>query len=126
MHWVAFGLALLLAFGIIGIGLQYILSPRAATRGFGLAVPEVGANTDGWLRIKGIRDIASGLAVLALMTWGAPAVVGILLLALTFIPLGDMLLVLTAKDSARNGFVVHAVTAVVMVVTAFLLIMGAH
>jgi hypothetical protein len=65
MHWFTLGLALLLAVAIIAIGTQYVVSPRAATRSFGLPLPEDGANIAWWLRLKGVRDIASGLILLA-------------------------------------------------------------
>ncbi|RDS81528.1 DUF4267 domain-containing protein [Dyella psychrodurans] len=124
MHWLAIGLALFVAVAIIVIGTVYLLNPMAATRSFGLPLPEVGANIPWWLRLKGVRDIASGLAVLALMAWDAPRGVGIILLAEAFIPVGDMLLVLAAKGSTRSALGMHGVTAVVMVLTAIPLIMG--
>jgi hypothetical protein len=125
-HWFSGGLALLLALAIIAIGTQYLANPRAATRSFGLPLPEDGANIAWWLRLKGVRDIASGLAVLAFMTWGGPLAVGIFLLVAAIIPLGDMLLILAAKGSARSAFGIHAPTAVLMVVAAIPMMMGAH
>ena len=124
MHWLALGMALLLALAIIAIGTQYIGNPTTATRSFGLPLPENGANTAWWLRLKGVRDIASGLTVLALMAWGTPHGVGIILLAETIIPVGDMVLVLAAKGSTRSAFGMHATTAVLMVLTAIPLVMG--
>jgi hypothetical protein len=38
------GVALLVAVGIIGIGIMYLSNPRAATESFGLPLPEEGAN----------------------------------------------------------------------------------
>ena len=61
MHWVSIGVALLVAVGVIAIGTMYLSNPRAATRSFGLPLPEVGANIAWWLRLKGVRDIVSGL-----------------------------------------------------------------
>jgi Domain of unknown function (DUF4267) len=124
MHWLALGMALLLAIGIIAVGAQYIVSPRSAARIFGLPLPEDGVNIPWWLRLKGVRDIASGLTVLALMTWGTPREVGIILLAEAIIPVGDMLLVLAAKGSAKRALGMHGVTAVVMILTAIPLMMG--
>ena len=72
MHWLSLGTAFVLALAIIAIGAGYIASPTAATRSFGLPLPETGANILWWLRLKGVRDIAAGLAVLAFMAW-APA-----------------------------------------------------
>lgn len=124
MHWFAMGMALLLALAIIAIGTLYIVNPMTATRGFGLPLPGSGANIAWWLRLKGVRDIASGLAVLAFMAWGAPREIGIFLLVAAIIPIGDMLLILAAKGSTKSAFGIHAPTAVLMVLTAILLLMG--
>ncbi|GLH80786.1 membrane protein [Bradyrhizobium sp. SSBR45G] len=121
----ALGIAVLLALAIIVIGIQYVARPLAATRSFGLPLPESGANVAGWLRLKGVRDIVSGLAVLALMMWGPPGAVGILLLVEAIIPVGDMLVILAANGSAKLAFGMHGVTAVIMVLAAVPLIMGA-
>lgn len=126
MHFLAIGLALLLALGIIAIGTQYILTPTAATRSFGLPLPESGANTPWWLRLKGVRDIAAGLTVLALLACDTPRAAGIILIAEAAIPVGDMLLVLAAKGSAGKAFGMHGVTALVMVLTGTALVMGVH
>src|SRR5262245_42101333 len=123
MHWLALGVALLVAFAIIAIGTQYVVSPTTATRSFGLPLPEDGANIAWWLRLKGVRDIASGLAVLALMSWGVPRAVGIVLLVEAFIPVGDMLVILAAKGSTRSAFGIHGLTAVLMVLAAAILLM---
>jgi hypothetical protein len=85
MHWFALGLALLLALAIIAIGTQYVASPLTATRSFGLPLLN-GANIAWWLRLKGVRDIVSGLTVLAFMVWRAPSGVGLILLVAAIIP----------------------------------------
>jgi hypothetical protein len=126
MHWVALGMAALVALAIIAIGIGFISVPLTATRGFGLPLPETGANVPWWLRLKGVRDIGSGLTVLSMMAWGTPRVVGIILLAEAVIPVGDMLLVLASKGSSKLAFGMHGVTAVVMVLTAAALIMGVN
>jgi hypothetical protein len=125
MHWLALGMALLVALAIIAIGTQYVVSPRTATRSFGLPLPEDGANIAWWLRLKGVRDIASGLAVLVLMAWGAPREVGLILFVLAIIPVGDMLLILAAKGSTKGAFGIHGFTAVLMVLAAIPMITGA-
>jgi hypothetical protein len=125
MHQLAFGLAFFLAFAIIAIGTQYVASPKTATRSFGLPLPEEGANIAWWLRHKGVRDIASVLVVLAFMAWGDPRGVGIILFVDAIIPIGDMLLVLAAKGSIKSALGIHGVTAVVMILTAIPLMMGA-
>src|SRR5271169_4588041 len=126
MHWLPLGLALLVAFGIIAIGTQYIVSPRTATRSFGLPLPEDGANVAWWLRLKGVRDIVSGLAVLAFMAWGVPRGVGLILLVEAIIPVGDMLLILAAKGSTKSAFGIHGLTTVFMVLAAIPMMIGVH
>jgi Domain of unknown function (DUF4267) len=56
--------------------------------GFGLRLPATDADTRAWLRLKGIRDIGSGLVVLALMWTTDPRTVGIALLVLSFVAFG--------------------------------------
>jgi hypothetical protein len=125
MHWLPLGTALLVALAIIAIGTQYIVSPTTATRSFGLPLPEDGATIAWWLRLKGVRDIVSGLTVLAFMAWGIPRGVGIILLVEAIIPVGDMLVILAAKGSTRSAFGMHGVTAVVMVLAAIPMMIGA-
>lgn len=124
MQWTALGIALLVALAIIAIGILYLARPLTATRSFGLPLPEAGANIAWWLRLKGVRDIASGLTVLALMRWGTPAVVGLVLLVEAVIPTGDMLLILAARGSTKSAFGMHGLTALVMILAAVPLIMG--
>jgi hypothetical protein len=125
MHWLALGTALLLALAIIAIGTRYVASPTTATRSFGLPLPENSANIAWWLRLKGVRDIVSGLTVLAFMSWGVPRGVGIILLVEAIIPVGDMLLILAAKGSTKSAFGMHGLTAVLMVLVAIPMMIGA-
>ena len=125
MHVLAIGVALLAAVAIIAIGAMYLSNPRAATQSFGLPLPEDGANIAWWLRLKGSRDIVSGLVVLAMMVWGGPRIVGIVLMVEALIPIGDMSLVLAAKGSAKRAFGIHGLTAALMILAAIPLIMGA-
>lgn len=125
MHWLALGIALLVALGIIAIGTQYIVTPTTATHSFGLPLPEKGANIPWWLRLKGVRDIATGLTVLVFMAWGTPGGVGMILLVFAVIPIGDMLVILAAKGSTKLAFGMHGLTAMFMILAGFLMMMGA-
>ena len=125
MHQLALGLAALVALAIIVIGALYVARPRAATRSFGLPLPEDGPNIAWWLRLKGVRDIASGLTVMAMMVWGGPHMVGIILLVEALIPIGDMLVILAAKGSATSAFGMHGLTALLMILAAAPLTIGA-
>jgi hypothetical protein len=65
------------------------------------------------------------LTVLAFVSWGVPRGVGLILFVFAIIPVGDMLLILAAKGSARAAFGIHGVTAVLMVLAAIPMMIGA-
>jgi hypothetical protein len=115
-------LAVLVSVGIIVIGCFYIASPERILGGFGLKPPAPGADTRAWLRTKGIRDVASGLAVLTLMLTTDSRTVGIVLLVLAVIPFGDMSNVLVSGGRKATAFSVHGVTCAVMLFAGLLLI----
>ena len=75
-----------------------------------------------WLRLKGVRDIAAGVLVLALMLQGNTCIVGIALLVDAIIPFGDMSLILAAKGSHQRAFGIHGLTAALMVIAALALL----
>ncbi|NZD48402.1 DUF4267 domain-containing protein [Rhizobium leguminosarum] len=125
MLWFANGAGLLLALAIIAIGTGYIASPTTMMRSFGLPLPEDGPNVAWWLRLKGVRDVVAGLLVLAFMMWGSQQEVGIVLLIEAMIPAGDMLLILAAKGSTKSAFGIHGLTAVIMVLVAIPMMIGA-
>jgi hypothetical protein len=124
MHWFSYGVAMLAAVGIMGIGTMYLFRPRVMTHNFGLPLPEEGRNTTWWLRLKGSRDIVSGLIVLALMTWGTSYLLGIVLLIDAITPVSDMTTILAAKGSTRTALSVHGLTAAVMLAAGIPLIVG--
>lgn len=123
MHLVILrSLAALLAVAIILIGSFYVVSPQRITGSFGLRPPAHDADTRAWLRLKGTRDIASGLLVLTLMLTTDTRTLGIALLVLAITPLGDMLNVLASGGSRSTALSVHGATCAVMLVVGFLLI----
>jgi hypothetical protein len=115
-------LAALMAVTIIVIGCFYVISPERMTGSFGLKAPASDADTRAWLRLKGIRDIVSGLVVLTLMLTTNAGTVGIALLVEAIVPLGDMSNVLASGGSKSTAFSVHGVTCAVMVVVGLFLI----
>jgi hypothetical protein len=124
MYGFSMTVALLAAIGIIAIGIMYLARPRLATQSFGLPPPEAGANIAWWLRLKGVRDIVSGVVVLGLLMWGGPRMAGIALLIEALIPLGDMSLILAAKGSTPRALGMHGFTAALMTLAAIPLIAG--
>ena len=115
-------LAALLAVAIIVIGCFYVISPERMTGSFGLKPPAPDADTRAWLRLKGIRDIVSGLVVLTMMLTTDTRTVGIALLVFAIVPLGDMSNVLASGGSKSTAFSVHGVTCAVMLVVGLFLI----
>jgi hypothetical protein len=122
LNTISLSLAALMAVGIIVIGCFYLLAPERMTGSFGLRLPASDADTRAWLRPKGIRDIASGLVVLTMMLTTDTRTVGIALLVLAIIPLGDMSITLGSGGSKQAAFSIHGVTCAAMVVVGLLLI----
>ena len=115
-------LAVLVSLGIMVIGLFYIVAPERILGSFGLQPPAADAHTRAWLHLKGIRDLASGLAVLTLMLTTNGRTVGILLLVFATIPFGDMSTILLSGGRKATAFSVHGVTCLVMLLTGVLLL----
>ena len=124
MHVISIGIALLTAAAIIVVGLMYLFVPGTMMKSFGLPLPGDNPNVAWWLRLKGTRDVVSGLIVLALVVWGSSHLIGIVLAIAALIPIGDMSLVLAARGSVRTALSVHGLTAAVMLVGAVPLIAG--
>ena len=115
-------LAALIAAAIIVIGCFYLASPERILGSFGLKPPALDADTLAWLRLKGTRDVASGLVVLTMMLTANSRTVGIVLLVFAIIPFGDMSNVLGSGGSKSKAFSVHGVSCAVMLVIGLLLI----
>jgi hypothetical protein len=125
MLWIPLGLGVMVGLAIIVIGVMYVVRPMAVARGFGLPLPQ-GVEAPAWLRLKGVRDIASGATLLTVIALDTPRFVGIVLLAFASVPFGDMLVVLGERGSARTAFGVHGLTAVFMMIAAAALLVGAR
>ena len=116
-------LALFVALGIIFIGIRECFQPSVAARQFGvpLATP---ADRD-FLAIKASRDIAPGVAVLALLAIGDHRAVAYAMLALTLIPILDGIVVFKhANWIFKPAILIHWITAAVMLVIVALLRSG--
>ena len=123
MHYaIPLSLAVLVSVGILVIGCFYLASPQRILGGFGLKSPAPDLDTRAWLRLKGIRDVAAGLAVLTLMLTTDSRTVGIILLVFAIIPFGDMSNILVSGGQKVTAFSVHGVTCAVMLFAGLLLI----
>jgi hypothetical protein len=117
----ATGIAVLTGLFIIYIGLEFLLVPQFAAAAFGVPTWPQREGT-AFLAVKGVRDIATGLVVLALLLSGHRRALGWAMLAFAFIPLGDVVIVLSQGGTPATAFGIHGLTAVVVLVGAGLLL----
>ncbi len=117
-------LAGILAAAIIFIGARFLVAPRVAAAGYGVLPDLDRPGAGAYLSVKGIRDIATGLFVIILMTAGATHLVGWVMLAATIIPIADANIVLRNGGSKSVACGVHGGTAAVMLVTTALLLVS--
>ena len=123
---IGYGLSGLVGAASIGIGARFLVAPRAAAAGYGIATEPDGPASDPYLATKGVRDIASGVAVFVLLAAGKPHVLGSYLAAASIIPIGDAIIVLRGHGAKATAYGVHGTTAAVMLGTAALLLNGSE
>ncbi|WP_225724958.1 MULTISPECIES: DUF4267 domain-containing protein [unclassified Nocardia] len=118
---IATGLAIVGAAFILYIGISYLVAPESTASGFGLPAWPTGA-ADGFLNVKGVRDTVIGIVVIALLVAKQRFALGITLLAVALIPVGDMLTVLARHGSTAAAFGIHGLTAALVALTGALLV----
>ena len=117
--WITF----LLALGIIFVGIRFILLPEVGADGFGISF--VNPKDDVYGKIKGIRDIFSGLMLLPLLWMRMRTATAWVFTTTIIVPVTDGMIIL-----ATNGIhdiahlLIHWGTAVVMMATSVLLFKG--
>ncbi|MGI5489398.1 DUF4267 domain-containing protein [Microtetraspora malaysiensis] len=117
-------LAGLIGAGVIFMGASAFWAPQGAV-GFG--IPDTPADDrafHAWLSVKGVRDIASGLFILIVLAGGTTHLLGWLMLAASFIPVGDAVIVLRSNGPKAVAYGVHAATAAVMLAISVLLLVA--
>jgi hypothetical protein len=117
---VSFWLTLLIAAGIIFVGGRFIVNPAAGAAGFGIPLSNTVDYAYG--RIKGIRDIFSGLVLLPLLFLRMRRAVAYVFTTAIIIPATDCLIVLATNGPTDiQHMLIHGGTAVFMVVISVLL-----
>jgi hypothetical protein len=91
-------LSLLTGLGLVFIGLRFLLAPRAGAEGFGVFLPPADVNY-AFHYAKGIRDVFSGLLIVAFAGLGYDRALAWVLLLGTLIPSADLAIV-RAQPSA--------------------------
>jgi uncharacterized membrane protein len=121
-HPILLTLTALMTVAILAIGSVYLLAPERMTGSFGLKPPASDPDTGAWLRLKGVRDIASGLVALTVMLTAGTRSLGIVLLVLAITPLGDMSVILASGGSKTKAFLIHGGTCAAMLVVGLCLV----
>ncbi|MFJ8165176.1 DUF4267 domain-containing protein [Streptomyces sp. NPDC096136] len=117
----ATALAVLGAGLVLVVGLQYLLAPQATAPDFGLPT-RPRHDGAGFLAVKGVRGLATGLVVLVLLLAGQRKALGWAMAAIAVVPVGDMVIVLTSGGPAGTAYGVHGATALAVAATAALLL----
>ncbi|GAB3696021.1 DUF4267 domain-containing protein [Spirosoma flavus] len=108
-----------IALGILFIGLRFMLPPQISMDDFGIEPLTDSALAYG--RIKGIRDIFSGVALLALWLTRLKKATAYVFMAAIIIPFTDCLLIYQQNGVDLPRLLVHGGTAVYMVITSYFL-----
>ncbi len=122
---VSFWMTMPIALGIIFVGVRFITKPTVAANDFGIPFSNIHDVAFG--RIKGIRDIFSGVALLPLLFLRMPKATAWVFTAAIIIPVSDCLTVYaTNGPSDIQHLLIHGLTAVYMMITSFLLFRVKH
>ena len=103
--------------GIIAVGTRFLLAPRVAMAGYGVAPDSVRALTE----IKGVRDIASGVVLLVIWAAAGHAALGWAMVAAAITPTADALIVLRNGGKLTTALGVHGLTAALLVAAGLVL-----
>jgi len=117
----SYWLTMVVAVGIIFIGLRFILAPNVGADGFGVALPHT-YNAVGYAYAKGIRDIYSGIILMIFLILRKASATAIVFSAAIIIPASDFLTILSVngvKDITH--LLIHGGTAVYMMITSIFL-----
>lgn len=116
---VSYWMTMFIALGILFIGIRFLLVPEISVKDFGILVPEGSDLAFG--RIKGIRDIFSGLALLPLLLSRMKKATAYVFTSAIIIPAMDCLQIYLSNGLDLPRMLVHGSTAIFMVITSILL-----
>jgi hypothetical protein len=107
---------------ILWFGTEYILSPGTTAPRFGLPSWPSG-DGDGFLVVKGVRDVVLALVLGILLVTGHRRALGWVLLVEALAAYGDMANVLAHHGSVATALGVHCLTATLMVLNGLLIML---
>jgi hypothetical protein len=117
MHLAALLVALLAAVAIVALGARFLLAPRTAMLGYGVAPDNLRALTE----IKGVRDITSGVIMFIVWAAAGRTALGWALVAVTLTPAADALIVRANGGKLSVALGIHGVTAALLLAAGLVL-----
>lgn len=120
MHLAALLVAIISCAAIIVVGSRFLLTPRRATLDFGVPADNQRALT----AIKGVRDITSGVVLLAVWAAAGSTALGWALIASALTPAADAVIVLTNGGKLTTALGIHGLTAVLIAAAGLVLALG--
>ena len=116
-----FWFTIVIPVAIILLGINFLFNPVGASTGFG--IPNHDPASFPYMWTKGIRDIFSGLAVLAFLLRGDRRSTAIVFAIAILIPIGDGLVIISHLGIAPP-LLIHWGTALYMAIVAVFLFRG--
>jgi len=103
--------------GIVAVGTRFLLAPKVAMAGYGIAPDRPRALTE----IKGVRDIASGVVLLVVWAAAGHTALGWAMVAAALTPTADAVIVLANGGKPATAFGIHGVTAALLIAAGLVL-----
>ena len=120
MNSVSYWLSLLVAIGILFIGIRFLLAPDIAAAGYG--IPLKHDLSISYAYAKGIRDIYSGIILLVFLMLRNARVTAILFSIATIIPATDFCTILSANGPNDMVYLlIHGCTTIYMIAVSYML-----
>jgi len=114
----------LIAVAVVAMGTSFLWAPRTAA-GFGIpGLPVEDRAVQAWSRVKGNRDIGTGLLLLLVLVGGTPHLLGAAMIVAAVMPVADAVTVARAGGPRATAYGVHAATAALMVVVGIVLLVA--
>jgi len=115
---VSYWVTLFLALGIIFVGVRFIVAPSVGAEGFGIGI--IDAHDLAYGRIKGIRDIFSGVVLLPLLWMRMRTATAWVFTTTIIVPVTDGVIVLINNGAGDvPHLLIHWGTAAFMMVTSY-------
>ncbi|MFI9561208.1 DUF4267 domain-containing protein [Nonomuraea endophytica] len=107
------------------VRVSYLLAHQSMAPDFGLPSWPHGEGV-GFLAVKGVRDVVSGLVILAVLVTGNRRVLVWVMLPMALTPIGDVFIVLLSGGETAIAFGVHGATAAAVILAGGLLLSGSR